>query len=77
MRIRVQVLNASGMDVAGFLSVTGIPISIAGVRGESYKISALGYSDDNKQEPDRQSETAHVTASGQMEVTSIAFPKPN
>jgi hypothetical protein len=72
-RIHVQVLNASGMDIAGFLSVTGIPISVAAVRGGSYKISAQAYSDDNNSEPDRQSETVQVTAAGEMAITHIAF----
>jgi hypothetical protein len=77
IRIDVRVVNDSGIVVAGFLSMSGIPISVPAVRGEGYRISADGFSRESLEEPDRKSETVRVTAAGGMKITQIAFPTPH
>jgi hypothetical protein len=73
MPIVIRVQNSSGAEVDAFRSKTGITLSFAVVRGESYSVRAFAYEDESHNEPDWQSESVHFAAADGMKTIMLAL----
>ena len=71
--IEIHSQNSNGIIVADLRSVTGVPVSILGVRGDSYGISLYGYGDEKEDVPDRRSEIVQVIATPGMKPVTMSF----
>jgi hypothetical protein len=69
LQVQIQVLDSWGRLAHQFVSFTGRPIGVAGVRSEPYQIIVVDPEDWQK----RLSEPVRVTATSDMKMTRIAL----
>jgi hypothetical protein len=74
--IEIKSEDSAGNFVHDFRSVTGGPVYVVGVRGESYKISAFGYGRADVYSPDGRSGVIQATATPGMKPVSMSLHAP-
>jgi hypothetical protein len=74
--IEIRSQDSAGNFVHDFRSVTGGPVFVVGVRGESYQISAFGYGGADVYTRDGRSGVVQVTAAPGMKPVSMSLKAP-